>query len=264
MPDWKPRGCFLGARPPGQERSRTFLLQSLAGGTDTRVSHHGAPGLPLGRQSSGVGGAPVNPGAQPETPTLRGQEGFVFPPDSAAKPRVLVTPAFSFTSSKPSPSRLSQTAQAALSVLKFGHRGLSVSHAIHALLWSGRAGGRVTVGRSGPCRPIAEGNRRLTCCHGLLPGLGSGPGGPPWPPAACAQGDLTPCGTDTRPGQGKEDPPPTTPCCPGDPQGGQRTAPIRPRTAALQAQEPQVALMGREGPWSCGFCTSLVMVGFIR
>lgn len=114
-------------------------------------------------------------------------------------------------------------------------------------------------------RPAVKGNRRLTYCCGLLPGLGSGPG-------ACLSSLLhvlrgTPLCVGQTHGQGRgRKTPPTNPAprCPGDPQGGQRPPPTRPRTAALQAQEPQVALMGREGPWSRGFCTSLVTVGFIR
>lgn len=99
------------------------------------MSHQGAPGLPLGRPSGGVGELWPTQEHSLKPPTLRGKEGFVLTPDSAATPRVLVTPVFSFASSKLSPGCPSQTAQAALSVLKFVHQGLSVSHTIRALLW---------------------------------------------------------------------------------------------------------------------------------
>ena len=99
---------------------------------------------------------------------------------------------------------------------------------------------------------------------GCSPGLDQGPGAHLGPLLHVLRGTPPHVGRTHGQGRGRKTLPQPTPCCLGDPQGGQCTAPIRPRTAALQAQEPHVALMGREGPWSCGFCTSLVMVGFIR
>ena len=177
---------------------------------------------------------------------------------------MLVTPAFPFASSKPSPGRLSQTAQAALSVLKSAPGPERVTHNPCFVVVT-EGWGKATVGVSWPRRPAVEGNRRLTYCCGLLPGLGSGPGACLGPLLHVLRG-TPPCVGQTH-GQGRgRKIPPTNPAprCPGDPQGGQHSPPTRPRTAALQAQEPQVAPMGREGPWSRGFCASLVTVGFIR
>lgn len=206
------------------------------------MSHQGAPGLPLGPPRGGVGGAPAKPGAQPEAPDPPRPRRLCFSSRLCCNTQSARHSCFSLfklkTFTRPPISNSTG------SVIRFEVCAPGPERVTHnpCFVVVTEGWGRVTVGVSWPRRPVVEGNRRLTYCCGLLPGLGSGPGGLPRPPAACAQGDPTLCG--------EEDPPNPAPGCPGDPQGGQRPPPTRPCTASLQAQEPQVALMGREGPWS--------------
>ena len=211
MPDWKHRGCFLGACPPGEENtSRIFLLQSLAGGRHPGEPPRG-PRPPPRLPERWGGGALANPGAQPEAPDPPRRRSLCFNSRLCRNTQSACHSCF-FLCKLKTFTRL-PISNSTGSVICFEVCAPGPERVTHnpcfVVVTEGSGEGNCRVERAR--RPIVEGNRRLTCHRGLLPGLGSGPGGPPWPPAACAQGDPTRCGTDTRPGQGKEDPPPTPP-----------------------------------------------------
>lgn len=232
MPDWKHRGCFLGACPPGEENtSRIFLLQSLAGGRHQGEPPRGPRPPPRPPERWG-GGALANPGAQPEAPDPPRRRSLCFNSRLCRNTQSACHSCF-FLCKLKTFTRL-PISNSTGSVICFEVCAPGPERVTHnpcfVVVTEGWGEGNCRVERAH--RPIVEGNRRLTCHRGLLPGLDQGPGAHLGPLLHALRG--TPPGVGRTHGQGR----------------GRKTLP-QPRPMLPRRSSGRPASCSHQAPQSC-------------